>query len=171
MMRIGGIMEFISASGTGFAARTLASAALLTALVLPSAAAQADPPATPAHSLSIAIDGMRNTRGNMLVCVTANAAAFPDCSRDPASTRMRVPAASIHGQMQVSLNAAGTYAVAIVHDENGNGRLDTMMMMPREGFGFSRNPRMRMGPPRFTDAAFAVGEAPTHQQVRVRYML
>jgi uncharacterized protein (DUF2141 family) len=133
--------------------------------------AQADAPAVPAHSLSIAIDGLRNARGNLLVCVTANATAFPDCSRDPAATRMRVPAASIHGQMAVALNSGGTYAIAIVHDENGNGRLDTMMMMPREGFGFSRNPPMRMGPPRFAEAAFAVGEARAHQQVRVRYML
>jgi uncharacterized protein (DUF2141 family) len=44
-------------------------------------------------------------------------------------------------------------------------------MMPREGFGFSRNPRLRMGPPRFTDAAFAVGETVVRQTVRVRYML
>jgi uncharacterized protein (DUF2141 family) len=153
--------------------RTLAltGSVIASALLLPISIAQADPPTAPAHSLSIAIDGMRNTRGNLLVCVTANAAAFPDCSRDPAATRMRVPAASIHGQMQVALNTAGTYAVAIVHDENGNGRLDTMMMMPREGFGFSRNPRIRMGPPRFNDASFAVGTTPAHQQVRVRYML
>lgn len=121
--------------------------------------------------MSIAVDGMRNTRGHLLVCVTANAAAFPDCSRDPAATRLRMAAGDVHGQMRVTLRGGGTYAVAVVHDENGNGRLDTMMMMPREGFGFSRNPRMRMGPPRFTDAAFPVGDAPAHQQVRLRYML
>ncbi len=144
---------------------------LAAALVLPTASAQADPPADAGRSLSIAVDGMRNTRGHLLVCITANATAFPDCSRDPAAMRMRVPAADVHGQMRVTLNDAGTYAVAIVHDENGNGRLDTMMMMPREGFGFSRNPAIRMGPPRFRDAAFAVGVAPAHQQVRVRYML
>jgi uncharacterized protein (DUF2141 family) len=114
---------------------------------------------------------MRSARGNLLVCITANAAAFPDCSRDPAATRLRVPAAHVDGEMHVALNAAGTYAVAIVHDENGNGRLDTMMMMPREGFGFSRNPRLRMGPPRFSEAAFAVGEMSVRQQVHVRYML
>jgi uncharacterized protein (DUF2141 family) len=143
----------------------------MAALVLPVSTAQADPPAAAEHSLSIAIEGMRNARGNLLVCVTANAGAFPDCSRDPAATRLRVPAASIQGDMRVALAAGGTYAVAIVHDENGNGRLDTMMMMPREGFGFSRNPAIRMGPPRFTDAAFAVGGSPARQQVRVRYML
>lgn len=170
MMRIGGIMGSISASGTGFAAPTLALAAF-GSLLLPVNAAQADPPAAPAHSLNIAIEGMRNTRGNILVCVTANPAAFPDCSRDPAATRLRVPAASIRSDMQVALASGGTYAVAIVHDENANGRLDTMMMMPREGFGFSRNPRLRMGPPRFTEAAFAVGAMPVRQSVRVRYML
>jgi uncharacterized protein (DUF2141 family) len=114
---------------------------------------------------------MRNTRGNLLVCVTANPAAFPDCSRDPAATRMRIPAANIAGDMRVTVNGSGTYAIAIVHDENGNGRLDTMMMMPREGFGFSRNPAIRLGPPRFADAAFAVGDAAVRQSVRVRYML
>lgn len=143
----------------------------LPVLALPLSAARADPPEPASHSLSIAVDGMRNARGNLLVCVTANAAAFPDCSRDPAATRLRVPAGDVHGQMRVALRDGGTYAVAIVHDENGNGRLDTMMMMPREGFGFSRNPRMRMGPPRFDDAAFAVGASPVRQQVRVRYML
>jgi uncharacterized protein (DUF2141 family) len=140
----------------------------LAALLTPVAIAQATPAE---HSLSISIDGLRNTRGAVLVCVTANSGAFPDCSRDPAATRLRVAAADIHGDVRISLNGGGTYAVAIVHDENANGRLDTMMMMPREGFGFSRNPRLRMGPPRFTDAAFAVGETVVRQTVRVRYML
>jgi uncharacterized protein (DUF2141 family) len=140
-------------------------------LLLPVSSAQADPPAAPAHSVSIGVDGLRSTRGNLLVCVTANAHAFPDCRRDPAATRMQVRAAAITDNFTVALRAGGTYAVAIVHDENANGRLDTMMMMPREGFGFSRNPAMRMGPPRFVDAAFPVSETPAHQQVRIRYML
>lgn len=145
--------------------------ALSVSLALPLAAARADAPAAQLHSLSIGVEGMRNTRGNLLVCITANPTAFPDCSRDPAATRLRVAAAGMAGDMRVVLPSGGTYAVAIVHDENANGRLDTMMMMPREGFGFSRNPRLRMGPPRFTDAAFAVGQTPARQDVRVRYML
>lgn len=115
---------------------------------------------------------MRNTRGTLLVCVTHNAAAFPDCSRDAGATRLRVATADVQGALTVQLARAGTYAVAIVHDENGNGRLDTLMMMPREGFGFSRNPAIRMGPPRFADASFAVAaETAASQRVRVRYML
>ncbi len=140
-------------------------------LASPLAANNPAPHITPAgHSLTVAVEGLRNTRGNLLVCITAHATAFPDCSRDPGATRVRIAAADLNRDMRFTL-PAGTYAVAIVHDENGNGRLDTMMMMPREGFGFSRNPRLRLGPPRFADAAFPLTRDAVDQHVRVRYML
>jgi uncharacterized protein (DUF2141 family) len=131
--------------------------------------AATDSPADTA-SVGIALDGLRSTRGTVLVCVTRNAAAFPDCSRDPHSTRLQVAAASA-SHMRVNVPANADYAVAIVHDENGNGRLDTMLAIPREGFGFSRNPRLRMGPPRFSDAAFSVTTTAVQENIRVRYML
>ncbi len=144
--------------------------ALSASLALPVSTARADAPDT-RSSLNIVVEGLRNARGHVLICVTSNAAAFPDCSRDPQSMRLRVPTAQVRGDMVLALHGEGTYAVAIVHDENSNGRLDTMMMMPREGFGFSRNPRLRMGPPRFADASFAVPTGQVRQAVRVRYML
>ncbi|GAB2511615.1 DUF2141 domain-containing protein [Lysobacter humi (ex Lee et al. 2017)] len=53
--------------------------------------------------------------------------------------------------------APGRYAVMVIHDENGNGRLDTNMLgMPTEGYGFSNNPRV-MRRPTFDEAAFDVG--------------
>ena len=66
----------------------------------------------------------------------------------------------------------GDYAVAVIHDENGNARLDTFAGIPREGFGFSRNPVIRFGPPRFAAARFAVGAgAAEKQQIHIRYLL
>ena len=48
----------------------------------------------------------------------------------------------------------GTYAVMIVHDENGNGKLDTNLVgMPTEGYGFSNNPRV-MRKPTWDEARF-----------------
>lgn len=64
----------------------------------------------------------------------------------------------------------GTYAMAVMHDENANRRLDTFAGVPTEGFGFSRNPAVRFGPPRFDAARFAVGGEATVQQVRMRYL-
>jgi uncharacterized protein (DUF2141 family) len=137
------------------------------ALLLPAAPASADPPEGGAVTLNF--ENVRNARGMLRVCLTTNPRAFPDCSRDSHARTLSVPATATSARFEGL--AAGTYAVSLIHDENGNGRMDMALVMPREGFGFSRNPRIGMGPPRFDAAAFAVGTAPVSQTVRVRYML
>lgn len=65
---------------------------------------------------------------------------------------------------------SGTYALAVIHDENGNGKLDTVMGIPREGFGFSRNPAIRFGPPSFKSARVAITDGATDETVKVKYL-
>ena len=65
----------------------------------------------------------------------------------------------------------GNYAAALIHDENSNAKLDTLLGIPREGFGFSRNPPIGFGPPRFAAAEFAIAGVAETQQVTMRYML
>jgi uncharacterized protein (DUF2141 family) len=60
--------------------------------------------------------------------------------------------------------------VAVIHDENSNNRLDTFAGIPREGFGFSRNPAIRFGPPRFAAARFVLDSDAEAQQVQMRYI-
>lgn len=51
----------------------------------------------------------------------------------------------------------GTHAVALFHDENGDGKLDTNFIgIPREGVGVSNNKFRSIGPPRWDDAKFVV---------------
>ena len=64
----------------------------------------------------------------------------------------------------------GRYALALLHDENGNGKADMTLMTPREGFGFSRDAAVRMGPPKFAAAAFAVDSDAVTMPVRMRYI-
>ena len=53
----------------------------------------------------------------------------------------------------------GTYAVAVLHDVNGNGRMDyRWMRLPKEPYGFSNGVVPRFGPPRFEDCSFAVAD-------------
>jgi len=136
------------------------------AAALTSAAEATDSPA----ALEVSISGLRNMKGNVLVCVTANPRFFPDCSKDPKSFRATVPA---RDSAQVSFRgiAQGTYAIALVHDENGNSKMDMAIFLPREGFGFSRNPAIVTGPPKFKAAAFAIDAAEVTQQVKMKYML
>ena len=72
------------------------------------------------------------------VCLTADPANFPACVDDADAVRLqrprRRPAASRCRGWRT-----GDYALAVIHDENGNGQLDTFAGIPREGYGFSRN--------------------------------
>ena len=121
-------------------------------------------------TLEVNIYGLRSNKGNVLVCVTANPRFFPDCSKDPKSLRANVPA---NNAALVSFNGVspGTYAVAIVHDENSNSKMDMAVFLPREGYGFSRNPAVMTGPPKFRSAAFAVNATYVSQRVQMKYML
>ncbi len=117
----------------------------------------------------MAVAGLRSARGNIIICLTRDPAHFPECDGDPAGRRI-VVAARDAGAVFPSL-PSGEYALALIHDENGNGKLDKSFGMPREGVGFSRNPRLTFGPPRFAAAAFPVGAQPVEEMVRLRYFL
>jgi uncharacterized protein (DUF2141 family) len=123
-----------------------------------------------AADVEVQVQQLRNGRGMVRLCLTRNPAHFPDCNRDPAAVKRSV-AAGQAGSIRLAGVAEGVYALAVVHDENGNGRLDRFMAIPREGFGFSRNPQIRMGPPSFEEARFAVGAAGIRQVVRMKYLL
>lgn len=56
----------------------------------------------------------------------------------------------------------GTYAVAVFHDANANGRMDSNFLgMPKEGYGVSNDVRPKFRAPRFSEAAVHVGRDTT----------
>lgn len=63
----------------------------------------------------------------------------------------------------------GNYAIAVYHDLNGNGELDSNMMgIPNEPYGFSRDARGRFGPPTFEDMSVAVGDGSSSIEIQVQ---
>ena len=58
---------------------------------------------------------------------------------------------------------AGTYAIGVFHDVNGNNSLDTNFLgIPKEQYGFGNDAIGRFGPPNFNDAAITVSKDATH---------
>lgn len=123
----------------------------------------------PVTRLDVSLDQLRSTKGLIRVCLTADPANFPACVDDKDAVTLNVPAAA--GRFGFPALPHGQYALAVIHDENGNGRLDTFAGIPREGYGFSRNPAVRFGPPRFSAARFTLADATQAQRVTVRYIL
>jgi len=112
---------------------------------------------------------LRNAQGQVHICLTRNRAHFPDCKADPSALKHSMSAGQ--GQLKLRHVPPGDYALAVVHDENSNGRLDTIAKIPREGFGFSRNPAIRFGAPSFKDVRFSLHPGTNGLVVRMRYLL
>lgn len=107
-------------------------------------------------------------KGVIRVCMTSKAKGFPNSCAD----NRQVVNASDPVDLTFSNTAPGSYAIAVIHDENNNGKMDLAMgLMPREGFGFSRDAKVGMGPPSFKSAAFDVNGGTINQTIHMRYML
>jgi uncharacterized protein (DUF2141 family) len=124
--------------------------------------------AAPVARLDVSVEKLRSAKGVVRLCLTADPGNFPACVDDAFAVKRNVPA----GTHEIRFDALphGAYALAVIHDENANRKLDTLAGIPREGFGFSRNPPMRFGPPRFAAARFEVAGDAAAQQVRMRYI-
>jgi uncharacterized protein (DUF2141 family) len=65
---------------------------------------------------------------------------------------------------------AGTYGIALLDDENRNGRMDYRFFMPLEGFGFSNYYHTGIGKPGFEKFSFEYKGGAITIKIRVRYL-
>jgi len=126
--------------------------------------------AAPAGRLDVAVERLRSTSGQIRICLTRLPANFPDCKGGSQIWTRSAPAT---GTPTIAFGnlPSGDYALSAFHDENGNAKLDTFARIPREGFGFSRNPAIRFGPPSFRQARFSIASGEIRQTVRMKYFL
>jgi uncharacterized protein (DUF2141 family) len=130
-------------------------------------------PSTPQHAsddvIRVDIDGMRSDKGQVLCAIYSSADGFPK-DADKARGRTHSAISGGYGSCEFPGLEPGTYAVAVFHDENSNGKLDTNFMgIPREGTGASNNAKGHMGPPKFDDAAFHFSGGRMEVKIRVNY--
>ena len=127
--------------------------------------------AVQAGDVEVRVEQVRNGKGVVHLCLTANPKHFPNCETDPRAKRKSVPAAASGKAVMLPGVTPGAYALSVFHDENANTKFDTFLKVPKEGFGFSRNPTVRFGAPKFSQVRFEVGAGITRQTVRMQYLL
>lgn len=110
---------------------------------------------THAAELVVKVSDVRAPKGRLLMAVFDSAEAWD--GKAEAVARQARDATSTEVDFHFPGLAAGRYAVSVMHDENGNGKLDSNFIgMPTEGYGFSNDPQV-MRKATFDEAAFAVG--------------
>ncbi|RNJ61396.1 MAG: DUF2141 domain-containing protein [Porphyrobacter sp. IPPAS B-1204] len=140
-------------------------------LVLAGMAASLAAAPVQAGEVVITVTDLRSTKGVVRACMTTRADIFPKCIKDPNAHRVVVPAAQ---KLEIRFTGVkpGQYAIALLHDENNNGKADRAMgMMPKEGYGFSRDAPVNMAPPKFKDAVFTLAEGINRFTIKMRYFL
>lgn len=120
-------------------------------------------------TIEVQVEQMRSARGFIHACLSREPRHFPDCRSDPAALKLSVRASD--RRLRFAGVAPGRYALTLFHDENANQRLDTALGIPREGFGFSRNPKVRFGAPKFSQVDMEVQRGFARHRVRMQYLL
>lgn len=106
-----------------------------------------------AADLIVRVEDVRSAQGSIMLAVYDSADGF--LKRPAKATR----AAAAAGVVDVVIKdlPAGEYGIALFHDANGNGKMDSNPLgIPSEDHAFSNNARGTMGPPKFEQVKFTL---------------
>ncbi len=119
--------------------------------------------------LDVRVVGVRAAAGNVTITV------YPD---DPQRflaprgkiARVRVPATRPATVACLPVAAPGTYAIAVYHDEDGDRNFNRSMIgLPTEGYGFSNDAPVTLGPPSFASARFTARPGDNPVVITLKY--
>ena len=122
--------------------------------------------ATAQSQLEVVIKNIRNDKGNIRLGV------FKDKTTFLKTAVLGKVVKAQKGQITIVIDdiPPGTYAVSVIHDEDGNGELSTNFAgIPKEGFGFGNDAMGTFGPPSFAKASITVESGKKATSISLRY--
>ncbi|HEX7847997.1 MAG TPA: DUF2141 domain-containing protein [Chitinophagaceae bacterium] len=118
--------------------------------------------------LTVSITNLRNDKGHVLISLFKNGDGYPD-KPDKAFRKEKLSIKNNKASVVFNDLPAGDYAIAILHDEDDDLRMNkTWLGLPKEGYGFSNNVMGTFGPPSYSKAKFAHSN-PSSQEIKTRY--
>ena len=122
-------------------------------------------------TLRIHVDGLRNSNGVVGSILFQSPDGWPE---DKSKSFRHGPTPIGPGERQATVVwenlPPGDYAVAAIHDENRNAKLDRNLIgIPKEGFGFANNPHVLLSAPPFRAAVVHVGCPTTDIAIHLQY--
>ena len=135
------------------------------------AATNTPEPAASVSNLTIKIKGIRNAKGRINIALFRDGKGFPmDIASAVAAQRIEIDPQTLSATAVFKDLPQGTYAAAVLHDENLTGKMDfDAQGIPQEGYGISNNPDTTQGPPTPEDAQFAVSQPESAIEIKMTY--
>ena len=100
--------------------------------------------------ITIEVSNIKNDNGNIGFALYNNANDFT--KKEFKAQNVKAQKGKVYATFENI--PAGSYAVAVLHDENKNEKMDfNLVGIPKEAYGFSNNAKGFMAPPKFSDAA------------------
>jgi len=110
---------------------------------------------SPCSGIHVRILGIRNSVGTVDCALFESEKGFPIEVLASATKVMVIKVRETHERCDFESIPPGMYALAVIHDENMNGKLDTNALgIPSEGYGFSNDAVAWFGAPSFSAASF-----------------
>lgn len=116
--------------------------------------------------VAVSVDNIQVIEGNLRAQIYSS---NPDdfLEKGKKLVRVDVPVISTDtATICVPLPEPGTYALVVMHDKNSNGKADFFT----EGFGFSNNPKLSLGPPDAEEVMFMAAPGVNAQPVTLNYI-
>lgn len=119
-------------------------------------------------ALTIHVDGFRNQKGDLGVTAFNSPNGWPE-HNEKAFQHGGFPFSGDKATVTLQL-PPGRYGIAVLHDENSNHKLDRNFIgIPKEGFGFSNNPKVYLSAPSFDAAAIQLACPGTDISIHLNY--
>lgn len=120
--------------------------------------------------IHVEILGIRNSIGAVACALFEAPEGFPTGYLRFASNIMMVKVRATKATCDFENIAPGTYALAVIHDENRDGELQSNWMgVPKEGYGFSNDAKGSLGPPSFEAASFSYNGQSLKMTIALQY--
>lgn len=116
-----------------------------------------------AAKIKLDFSNLRNHQGRVYISVYLKKDGFPGVA-EKAFRREKVELSSAGDFKELTLDdlPEGDLAIAMIHDENSNGILDTNFLgIPTEGYATSNNPKPAMRAPQFEESRITLQKEET----------
>ncbi len=121
-----------------------------------------------ASEISLRFKNLKSEKGLMQIALFDNAEGFPESHAGAELFTLKLADAK-----EITLRdiIPGEYAIAVYHDKNSDFEMNTNALgIPKEGFGFSNNPRILFGAPKYKKVKFKIKADETKEmQIKLKH--